>query len=486
MNTTPNLCRRALPLLALLSAALISLGHAAPAPAGPNIVTILVDDLGYGDPGCYNPRSKIPTPNIDRLAREGMRFTDAHAPAALCHPSRYGFMTGTYPFRTNVSLWPKQPLIKDGQMTIASLLRAQGYRTAMVGKWHLGFRESGYDQPLPGGPVDRGFETFFGFRASTDIPPYFYLRGGRAEVPPTATIAANASDGWSPIQGAFWRDGGIAPGLELKDVLPRMTDEAVAVIRHHAKTASGQPLFLHFAPTAPHTPWLPSPEFAGRSGAGMYGDFTVMTDAMIGRVLQALDDTGLAANTLVIFTSDNGPTWYPEDVKRLGHDSAGGLRGMKADAWEAGGRMPFVVRWPGQVKPGSVTRETVCFTDLLATFAEVVGMPLPPDAGPDSFSFLAVLRGTQPTDRPVRESLVISTGLKSVRMGPWKLITGLGSGGFSKPARIQPGPGEPIGQLYHLDDDPGETKNLYAEQPAIVTRLRTELARIEGNGRSRP
>jgi arylsulfatase A-like enzyme len=187
----------------------------------------------------------------------------------------------------------------------------------------------------------------------------------------------------------------------------------------------------------------------------------------------------------VVFTSDNGPVWYSEDVKRLGHDSAGGLRGMKADAWEGGHRMPFVVRWPGQVKPGSVTREIVCFTDLLATFADVVGVSLPPDAGPDSFSFLPVLRGTQPADRPVRESLVISTGFKIIRQGPWKLITGLGSGGFSKPARIQPGPGEPIGQLYHLDDDPGETKNLYAEQPAIVTRLRAELARIETSGRSR-
>jgi arylsulfatase A-like enzyme len=475
----------ALPLLALLGAALPPCGRAAPTPARPNIVTILVDDLGYGDPGCYNPRSKIATPHIDRLAREGLRFTDAHAPAALCHPSRYGFMTGTYPFRTDVSLWPKQPLIKEGQMTLASLLRAQGYRTAMVGKWHLGFRESGYDQPLPGGPVDRGFETFFGFRASTDIPPYFYLRGGRAETPPTATITANASEGWSPIQGAFWREGGIAPGLALQDVLPRFTDEAVAVIRHHAKAPNGQPLFLHYAPTAPHTPWLPSPEFVGRSGAGMYGDFTMMVDAMIGRILQALDDTGLAANTLVVFTSDNGPVWYSEDVKRLGHDSAGGLRGMKADAWEGGHRMPFVVRWPGQVKPGSVTREIVCFTDLLATFADVVGVSLPPDAGPDSFSFLPVLRGTQPADRPVRESLVISTGFKVIRQGPWKLITGLGSGGFSKPARIQPGPGEPIGQLYHLDDDPGETKNLYAEQPAIVTRLRAELARIETSGRSR-
>lgn len=468
--------------LFLLTSALGLLRAAPP----PHIVTILVDDMGYGDPGCFNPQSKIPTPNIDRLAREGMRFTDAHAPAALCHPSRYGFMTGRYPFRTNVALWPTQPLINDGRITIASLLRAQGYHTAMVGKWHLGFKESGYDQPLPGGPVDCGFETYFGFRASTDIPPYFFIQGNRAVTPPTNQIAAHHTAGWSPIQGAYWREGGIAPGLELKDVLPRFTDEAVAVIRDHARTASGKPLFLHFAPTAPHTPWLPAAEYGGRSGAGLYGDFAVMVDAMIGRVLQALDDAGMTEDTLLIFTSDNGPVWYPEDVHRLGHDSAGGLRGMKADAWEAGHRMPFIVRWPGRVRPDSVSRQTICFTDLLATFAEVVGTPLPRDAGPDSFSFLGVLRGTQPADRPVRDTLVISTGLKAIRSGPWKLIVGLGSGGFTKPSRIKPGPGDPAGQLYQLDNDPGETKNLYAAHPEIVTRLTDELARIERDGRSRP
>ena len=221
-------------LAALLLVPLATL-HAADSPkaqpAKPNIVIILVDDMGYGDPGCYNPQSKIATPHIDRLAREGMRFTDAHAAGALCHPSRYGLMTGQYPFRTDVSKWPKQPLIREGQATIASVLKSQGYRTAMVGKWHLGFQESGYDKVLPGGPVDRGFDTFFGFRASTDIPPYFYLRGDRAVTPPTNEIEEHHTEGLAPIQGEFWKAGGIAPGLELKDVLPRLTDEAVNVIR---------------------------------------------------------------------------------------------------------------------------------------------------------------------------------------------------------------------------------------------------------------
>ena len=261
----------------------------------PNIIVLLVDDMGYGDPGCYNPQSKIATPNIDRLAWEGLRFTDAHAPGPLCHPSRYGLMTGRYPFRTDISRWPKQPLIEEGQVTIASLLKTAGYRTAMVGKWHLGFREDGYDQPLRGGPVDCGFDSFFGLRASTDIPPYFYIRGNRVITPPTGHIAGNLSEGWSPIQGGFWREGGIAPGLDLKDVLPRLTDEACAVIDTQAGTKpdARQPLMLYLAYTAPHTPWLPAAEFAGKSGAGMYGDFVMMVDAQIGRVLVALEQAGI-------------------------------------------------------------------------------------------------------------------------------------------------------------------------------------------------
>ena len=192
----------------------------------PNIVVILVDDMGYGDPGCFNADSKIPTPNIDSLARDGMKFTDAHASGPLCHVSRYGLMTGSYPFRTNVGVWRSKPVIESGQMTIASLAKTQGYRTAMVGKWHLGFQENGYDKPLPGGPVDVGFDSYFGIRASTDIPPYFYIRNDQAVQPPTDRIEANDSDGWSPIQGAFWREGGIAPNLKLAEVLPRFTDEA--------------------------------------------------------------------------------------------------------------------------------------------------------------------------------------------------------------------------------------------------------------------
>ena len=457
----------------------------AQAEKSPNILLILVDDMGYGDAGCYNPKSKIRTPHIDRLAREGMRFTDAHAPGPLCHPSRYGLMTGRYPFRTDVSVWPTQPLVDRGQMTIASLLRDQGYDTAMVGKWHLGFRENGYDQPLPGGPLDCGFGSFFGLRASTDIPPYFYIRGDRAVTPPTGYIAENHSDGWSPTQGAFWREGGIAPDLELKDVLPKFTDEACGIIQAHA---GRNPWMLYLAYPAPHTPWLPSAEFAGKSGAGMYGDFVMMVDAQIGRVLNLLDETRMTRDTLVIFTSDNGPVWNPKDVAKSDHDAAGGLRGMKGDAWEGGHRMPFIVRWPGRVKAGTVTAQTICFTDLLATFADIRAKPLPEGAGPDSFSILPVLEGRQPEDQPVRGPIVMQAGsapTMMIRSGDWKLINRLGSGGFSDPKTIQPDPGGPAGQLYNLRDDPAEMNNLYQQHPGIVKRLEAEMKCIEKAGRSR-
>ena len=448
--------------------------------AQPHILLILVDDMGYGDPGCFNPQSKIPTPEIDRLARQGMRFTDAHAPGPLCHLSRYGLLTGRYPFRADPSQWRTQSVINAERVTLASLLGSHGYRTAMVGKWHLGFDEAGYEHPLPGGPIDRGFDTFFGIRASTDIPPYFYIRGDRAVTRPTAQIAARNTSGWSKIQGEFWRAGGIAPDLQLKDVLPRFTDEAVAAIEAHAPSAADQPLMLYLAYPAPHTPWLPSDEFVGRSGASMYGDFCMMVDAMIGRVLQALDAAGMADDTLVIFTSDNGPVWYEADVARFGHDASGGLRGMKGDAWENGHRMPLIVRWPGRVAAGSVSTQTICFTDFLATFASMLGVALPADAGPDSFDLLPELVGEQPADQPIRTSLVIrsSAGSWTIRAGNWKLITALGSGGFSQPRKVQPTAGGPQGQLYNLADDLGETTNLYSARPEVVARLTAELERV--------
>ncbi len=486
LKISMNALKRSLILcLAVLTAAGMDLNLVA--AKSPHIVMILVDDMGYGDAGCYNANSKIATPHIDRLAAEGMRFTDAHAAGPLCHISRYGLMTGQYPFRGQPEAWRRKATIEPDQLTVGGLLQGQGYRTAMVGKWHLGFHENGYENPLPGGPVDRGFHSYFGIRASTDIPPYFYIRGNQAVAPPTNRISANDSEGWSPIQGAFWREGGIAPGLELKYVLPRFTNEAIDVIWNHKRDHSEQPLFLYLAYPAPHTPWLPFSRYEGKSGAGMYGDFLMMVDDHIGRVLSALDDAGMAQETLVVFSSDNGPVWYEEDVERFDHDSSGGLRGMKADAWECGHRMPFIVRWPGKVKRGSVSQQLIGFTDLLATFAGVIGAPLAPGEGPDSFDFSRVLLGEQTDDDPVRESLVVYSGggVPTIRSGPWKLIEGLGSGGFSKPRKVSPEADGPVGQLYHLGNDIGETQNLYQERPDVVSRLKRELKAIQNAKQTR-
>lgn len=393
-------------------------------------------------------------------------------------------MTGRYPFRIDVSKWPNQPLIKQDQLTVPKMLKRSGYRTAMVGKWHLGFDEQGYDRVLAGGPVDVGFDQFFGIRASTDIPPYFYIRGDRAVQPPTEAIEASQSEGWSPIQGKFWRAGEIAKDMNLENVLPEFTDEAISVLANFSESGqeSEQPWFLYLAYPAPHTPWLPSEDFAGKSAAGMYGDFAEMTDAMIGRVLDQLAQNGMAENTLVIFSSDNGPTWYEQDVARFGHDSSGGLRGMKGDAFEAGHRVPFAVRWPGHVKPGSTSDQMVCFTDILATLAVIADAPIDEATKLDSIDFSAALLGTallrtgQGTDK-MRTDLVIQSGsgMMTVRDRNWKYIDSLGSGGFSKPQRIKSGVGDPLGQLYDLGTDLGETRNVYQSKLDVVRRMETIL-----------
>lgn len=445
-----------------------------------NVVFILVDDMGYGDLKAYNPNSRIPTPHLDRLASQSLLFTDAHAAGPLCHVSRYGLLTGTYPFRTEVGQWPRRAVIEAGQWTLASMLKSQGYKTSMVGKWHLGFDEQGYDQHLPGGPVDRGFDSYFGIRASTDIPPYFYIRDHHAVQPPTLEIEANDSKGWSPIQGAFWRKGGIAPDLKLEEVLPRFTEEAIQVINNHQKQAVADPMFLYLAYPAPHTPWLPTEEFVGKSGAGMYGDFLMMVDSMIGRVLQALEDTGMSEDTIVFFSSDNGPVWYDLDVDRFAHDSTGGLRGMKADAWEGGHRMPFLARWPGVIEGGSRTSAVISFVDVMATLAEILEVEVPEDQGLDSFSFAPVLKSSGKNSSTSRPPLLVQSGngTPTLRIENWKLIPRLGSGGFSDPKRIETIPGGPEGQLYDLSQDVAETTNLWLQHPVRVAAMQQEIQRI--------
>lgn len=461
-------------------------GRAAVAPeARPNILIIVADDLGYGDLGCYGATG-VATPHLDRLASDGMRFTDAHAPAGVCIPSRYGLMTGRYPFR-NDGHPNRGPVIEEGRMTLASLLRDRGYATGMVGKWHLGFEggiEFDYTRPLRGGPVDRGFASFFGIHASTDIPPYFYIRDDQTVNAPTGEIEAGSTPGWSRIQGAFWRAGKIAPDLKLEEVMPRFTDEAVSWLERQAGGGNTRPFFLQVCYTAPHTPWLPVDEFRG-SPAGLYGDFLNQVDDSVGRILAALARTGAAENTLVIFTSDNGPVWYPEDTQRLGHAAAGNLRGMKGDAWEGGHRVPFIVRWPGRTPAGIVNATTFSFVDLLATFAEIAGGTLPRDAGEDSFSVLPAWLGQTTQTRPPVVALS-SRGTLSLRDGDWKFIPALGSGGFSPPAIERPSEGGPSGQLYDLAKDPAERNNLWQQEPEVVSRLAALLNEYVTAGRTRP
>ena len=441
-------------------------------PAKPNIIFIMADDMGYGDPGCYNPQSKTPTPHIDRLAGQGIRFTNAHAPGAMCIPSRYGLLTGRYPFRRTRSRDTKS-LIEPGRMTLGTLLQKHGYRTACVGKWHLGFdnlKDIDYSQPFRGGPVDRGFDYFFGMHASLDIPPYYYIEDDRCVEPPTDSIEASHSEGVTPIQGAFWREGRIAPGFKHDEVLSLFTDKAGAFIK--SQESAGAPFFLYLALTAPHTPWLPTGEFRGQSEAGDYGDFVAQVDASVGRIMKILDETGLAGNTLIFFTSDNGPVWYEQDVERYDHRSTHFLKGSKGDAWEGGHRMPFIARWPGRIAPHSKSDENICFTDMLATFAALMGDKLPENAGEDSFDILPALIG-KGYERPLRGAIVIEN--RAIIQGDWKLIFGNGQGGLSlRYSRKELDESETQGQrgeLYNLKEDPAERLNLYERRPETVRRL---------------
>jgi arylsulfatase A-like enzyme len=454
----------------------------------PNIVVILADDMGYGDPRCYNKDSKIPTPHMDRLAAQGMRFTDAHTPSSVCTPTRYGLLTGRYCWRTKLTrgvlLGYAPLLIERDRMTVASLLKQQGYTTACIGKWHLGLgdqEKADFSKPLRPGPNSVGFDYSFIIPASLDFPPYCFVENERATEAPTATIAASKSR--REGGGGFWRGGAIAPSFKHIDVLPTLTDKAVGFIQ---KQGREKPFLLYFAMNAPHTPWLPTSAFRGKSRADYYGDYVVEVDAMVGRTLAELDKAGLAESTLVILTSDNGAHWLPSDIQKWGHRANGRLRGQKADIWEGGHRVPFIARWPGHVRPGAVSDELICLTDLLATTAAVVGAALPPDAGEDSFNILPTLRGEKRTT-PVRPAIVHHSGdgTFAIRQGSWKLALALGSHGFSSPRDVKPQPNGPRGQLYDLAKDPGEKNNLWLQEPKVVARLTALLEKYKKDGRSR-
>jgi arylsulfatase A len=486
-------------------AALLLAGWAAAAQPKPNIVYILADDMGYGDPRCQNPASPIATPHIDRLAREGMRFTDAHAPASLCTPTRYGILTGRYAWRgrlqQGVSRQYDPPLIEAGRPTVGSLLQQAGYETACIGKWHLGWdwplQQGGYARglgditaadarerlrietlldltaPIANGPLTRGFHRYFGDDVP-NYPPYAFIRNDRLTAAPSLMKPDTM----------YGHPGRMAPGWSLEAVMPAITQEAVRFI--HEMGAAGKPFFLFFALTAPHVPIAPSAAFRGRSRAGAYGDFVMESDWAVGQVLEALRTAGLDDNTLLVFTSDNGSPAQDgsgmagamNSLLRTGHDPNAPLRGMKTDLWEGGHRVPFLVRWPGRVRAKSLCHSTVCHTDLMATIADILRVRLPEDAEEDSYSILPLLDGRRPR-RYARPYTVhhSSEGLFAIRQGDWKLILTGGSGGGLVPHPIDSIGGRPVHeQLYHLRKDPSERKNLIGQRPGKARVLRERLA----------
>ena len=462
-------------------------------PTTPNIVIILADDMGMGDIGAYNPTSKVPTPNLDTLAESGMRFTDAHSPSAVCTPTRYGLLTGRYSWRTSLKkgvLKGYSPLlIQPGRSTIATMLKAKGYATAAIGKWHLGLGDAevtDYSKPLSPGPNDVGFDYFWGIPASLDHFPYTYVENDHI-----TTVFSGAE---TPASGkrreggdGFWRAGPVADGFVHEEVLPRITENSVAYIRERVVNDPDKPFFLYMPLSAPHTPWLPTPEFIGKSGAGYYGDFAAQVDHSVGRVMAALKEAGVADNTLVIFTSDNGAHWTLEDIDKWGHRANMNYRGQKADIFEGGHRVPFIASWPGNIPAGAENTHLTTLTDLYATLAEVVGIEAGPDDGVDSESMLATLLGRD--DEQSSRGAVVHhsvSGLFAIRDGDWKLIEALGSGGFTQPRTIEPREGGPTGQLYNLVSDPNETENLFLERPDIVTQLTQTLDNYRDSGRSRP
>ena len=443
----------------------------------PNIVFILADDMGYGDLKSFNPESKIATPHLEQLAKDGLIFTDAHSGGSTCKPSRYSLLTGRFAARKK-NFNDNSPIIDEGRATLAAMLRKRGYRTAMVGKWHLGFDRKAkgqvgkafdYQQPITGGPADRGFDSFFGMHASLDIPPYFYIRDRAAVMPPTEKVKANnnvgGKEGWNHIQGAFWRAGDISPDFKFAEVTPRFADQACEVIELHD---GKKPLFLYLALSSPHTPWLPAKEFVGKSGAGMYGDFVMTVDSVVGQVLASLEKAGMRKNTLVMFSSDNGPVWYEKDVEKFDHKSVGPLRGCKASVWEGGHRVPFIASWPARVKAGATSDRTIAFADVFATLAEAAGQrELESGTAEDSVSFLPTLLDQDQSARPP-----ILHGREVIRDGGWKLINTKSGRGFNAPR------GQYGIELYNLQDDLAETKNLVDAMPEKVETLKTKLNQI--------
>ena len=482
----------------------------------PNIVLILADDLGYGDLSCYNPESKVVTRNLDKLAEQGIRFTDAHSSSTVCTPTRYSVMTGRMAFRNGmrgVFTGAGGPcLIERGRLTIAQMLKDKGYATACFGKWHIGltfFDEKGvpinkngldavkridYSRAIPDSPIHRGFDQFFGTACcpTTDWL-YAYIDGDRIPVPPTHIV--NRDDLPKHPYSRDNRPGMIAPDFDLEEVDMVFLDKSKKFITQHVKSKPDRPFFLLHSTQAVHLPSFPANQFKGKTNAGPHGDFIFEIDYTVGEIMKTLTKLGIADNTLLIFTSDNGPetTSVINMRKDYKHDGAHPWRGMKRDQWEGGHRIPLIARWPGKIKPGSTTNQMAGLTDIMATCAAITGAKLPDNAAEDSYNMLPVLLGKQ-GGKPVRKYLIqqtISLAL-SIRRGQWKYLDHKGSGGNNyknqnlKQYALQDNAPKAPGQLYNLQTDPGETNNLYFKYPQIVAELKEQLEIYKKQGYSRP
>ena len=449
----------------------------------PNIVFIFADDMGYGDVVAHNPeRGKIPTPHMDQMAKEGMLFTDAHTSSSVCTPSRYSLMTGRYNWRTKkqagVLNGYGKPLIPTSRMTVASLLKEKGYETAMIGKWHIGMNlptggkgkgKVDWTGTIKGGPFDLGFDYFYGISASLDMPPYIYIKNNKFDGECTVEIEPHPR-----------RKGPAHADFKVIDVLDVLAEKSVAFI---SKQSKEKPFFAYLSLPSPHTPIVPTPKWQGKSGLGDYGDFMMQTDDFVGQIVKALSDSGFSDNTLLIVSSDNGCSARQADapaLEKAGHFPSAQFRGYKSDIWEGGHRVPFIAKWPAQVKAGSTNDSTLCLTDFMATCADLSKSKVPGNAGEDSVSFLPALLGKE--IKTSRKGIIHHSikGHFAYREGKWKLILTKGSGGWSPAPKNK----EVKGQLYDLEADPGETKNLFSSKPEEVERLFKQFQTYVTEGRS--
>lgn len=474
----------------------------------PNIVLIYTDDQGYGDVSALNPDAKFNTPNIDRIADEGVVFTDGHSSDTVSSPSRYSILTGRYSWRTDLKKGvlgaDGDCLIEEGRITLASLLQNHGYNTGMVGKWHLNMQFPGkkgdrnWSVPISDGPTEKGFDYYFGIPSSMNFGLCTYIENNRVlEIPSLWTRRKKRDKPYFDYRIYLPYDSlpksaddiEVAPSFKDVKVLGDLTEKAVAYIDNHAgKAREGKPFFLYFALTSPHLPHAVSSRFQGKSNCGDYGDFMVETDFRVGQILDALKANGLSKNTLVIFTSDNGPeTNYHYQEEAFGHECSYHFKGGKRDIYEGGHRVPFLMRWPNIIEEGRKVNQPVCQTDLLATFADIIGEELPDDAGEDSYSLLPAMKSDQ-FNLPLRGAVIhhSSAGYFAIRKGKWKLNMLRGSGGSLSPKLIEPEKGDPPFELYNIENDPRETTNLYSQHPDVVKQLKALISQYIRTGRSTP